>query len=598
MRQQSRSLPRQNKSDFYSAEYNEQETVPPPYQEKNSFLWECEHPKPSLLSSILDKVCVKNEGHSLECLPWRTESMSYKNCSENLKCDKDSSRRSQEDLDFVQKPYEPPCLGKSSRITPVKAGGEDMPGGVKPLKYSDSVEVLSVIRYNKLKNENTTPSPINFDSGSDIDSIYGHQGETKIELHDTEAIKLRNNGGREISRSLSMSHPPTNEQEPNESELRPDRKFHSLGRCQEKFSPMERKPDSSDPTDLRNLHVTDSAGRTHPSESCHDLTFHDRSASTQKPLSQLQQEIQSQNYKSQAAYSESKKLSNRNLDLISQLLNPDTRDQNQQLDILSQLLQSDLSRFKGAQADPSQLRSGSQQSDNNSLGSGSHSLGDNTKKYSDIKETRVDRPYAQRTDLIRKLSQEELDQNKCSILLEQLLDCEASRTRGSKKEPSEQVSLHHGRIQQRSQDIDLGRRETTPRNQEMGHRHQEIGHWHQETGNRHQGTGQRHQGTVHGHQETGIRLQESVQRYLETGNRHPETGQGHRHHQETSQRHQELGNRHQDTGHRNQEGGQRHQEAGHHRHQEQEFEDKRRSGKEKGKFFYWKGKGDEKPSLP
>ena len=49
------------------------------------------------------------------------------------------------------KPYEPPGLGKPSRVTPV--GLDEDPDALSQdsLLESDSVEVLSVIRFNKSK---------------------------------------------------------------------------------------------------------------------------------------------------------------------------------------------------------------------------------------------------------------------------------------------------------------------------------------------------------------------------------------------------------------------------------------------------------------
>ena len=257
-RQQSKSLPRRNKAEYFQGDYGDQ--FIPPYEDKNGFVWECEPPKQGIISSILDKVCLKND-LSLECLPWRTESLSYRNCSENMKCEKDSSRRSQEDLDFVQKPYEPPCLGKSSRITPVKTGNEDIPPGVKPLKYSDSIEVLSVIRYNNKMKTGNSPSPVSFDSGSDGDSIYGQPNIKEVKLGQEKMEVSRKHKGREMSRSMSISHPPGDDSDQREDEIKPEKRFFSLGRSHHKdvFSKYEEEEKRAcmGSTDLRKLHCSE-----------------------------------------------------------------------------------------------------------------------------------------------------------------------------------------------------------------------------------------------------------------------------------------------------------------------------------------------------
>ena len=524
-RQQSKSLPRRAKQDFYGSEYGAAaepgasrggpqaelrgprgagstdlvvtrgdesalDIGGPPYQEKNEFVWECEHPKQGgILSSILDKVCLKNDNLSLECLPWRTENtMSYKNCSDSLKYEKESARRSQENLDCVQKPYEPPCLGKSSRITPVKAAGnEEMAPGVKPLKYSDSVEVLSVIRYNKMKNGNTTPSPINFDSSSDMDSIYGQPTIHDAKLESAEKIdKYRNRKGREISRSMSMSHPPGEETDGQEPEPKPEKKFYSLGRHQEKelctkYPDGDLKTDKSETTDLRNLHGPESGAgdAKRSSGSCHDLpvdfTFHEADHPAQRH-SQRNHSQSSPTFSPQEGrppppppalevhhepvYSESKKKQNRNLELISELLNPGIRDPDRQLQILGQLLNSDLSRMKDLvpeqqassnyiyqdtqhryQSQQSELRDSipqepargysqptpqtpnhNQRCDLNRHFNTQPKPTDHSRSYSELPE-RSKPPDAGRADLIQKLLQAELNQSelKKSDLLEQLL---------------------------------------------------------------------------------------------------------------------------------------------------------------------------------
>ena len=51
----------------------------------------------------------------------------------------------------VVKPYEPPGLGKPSRVTPVGLDEDPDALSTDSLLESDSVEVLSVIRFNKSK---------------------------------------------------------------------------------------------------------------------------------------------------------------------------------------------------------------------------------------------------------------------------------------------------------------------------------------------------------------------------------------------------------------------------------------------------------------
>ena len=636
-----------------------------PYAEKDAFLWECEHPKPSLLSSILDKVCLKNDSHSLECLPWRSESLSYKNCSENLKCEKESARRSHENLDFVQKPYEPPCLGKSSRITPVKAGGGDevMPGGLKPLKYSDSVEVLSVIRYNnnnhnsnnnisnnsnssKHKVDNTTPSPINFDSSSDIDSIYGQQQqqqtETKIELHDNEAVKFGRNtgggggGGREISRSLSMSHPPhiddDDPREPPERATRSDRKFHSLGRSQDKFVSLDggttttTQGSTTDHTDLRRYGSGHTLlERSQPSESCHDLTFRDKPQPAGGVSQQGRQKTtcsrdtqyhpHAPKYSPVPSYQEQPKLSGRKQELIAQLLSPETRDQSRQLEILSQLLQSDLTDVKLAAAAAAAAASEPCQSQPDNAQPG---YGGGVQRYqqhqtpeppSHNTANEKTHSFNQRSDLLRKL-----DQTKCALLLEQLIEADAARTRaGRLREAPEQAqktlprtqAKEMGRPGQAKGQGDLmaqeawlheilqrGYRETAASSanyQDLGQTEAAAAaqRLQYEAGQRYSdhlpaGTS-RHQPDHRPTRESGSRHHDT------SGSRQQDTSGGRQ--QDTGGRHQDTGGRHQDTGGRHQDTLSRHPdiihnrpEEGGHRSEEQEYEDSRRLAREKGEL--------------
>eukprot|EP00092_Neocalanus_flemingeri_P003832 GFUD01004128.1.p1 GENE.GFUD01004128.1~~GFUD01004128.1.p1 ORF type:complete len:1203 (+),score=265.86 GFUD01004128.1:433-4041(+) len=147
--------------------------------------------KRGILSSIFDKVRSKEEGkkaQTIECLPFSTKDEHRKSqplleniidCAASFRNSKDELKKSQDSVDsIVQKPYEPPALGKSSRITPV--GGEEPPVSSQSTGSScmetDSVEVLSVIRYNKSKvTSSTTPTTLRSQSGSDTNSILSQQ---------------------------------------------------------------------------------------------------------------------------------------------------------------------------------------------------------------------------------------------------------------------------------------------------------------------------------------------------------------------------------------------------------------------------------------
>lgn len=123
--------------------------------------------KRGILGSIFDKVRSKDESgrKTVDCLPFNKDSDSRKSQQllDNLLLDCAGGFRSSRDGDgkkghdsgdsIVQKPYEPPALGKSSRITPVGELEESFSArhnthpsvqtsGLEP----DAVEVLSVIR--------------------------------------------------------------------------------------------------------------------------------------------------------------------------------------------------------------------------------------------------------------------------------------------------------------------------------------------------------------------------------------------------------------------------------------------------------------------
>ena len=115
--------------------------------------------KRGILGSIIDKVRSKEEGSggkkSVDCLPFiKDENRKSQPLLDNLLLDCAGGFRSSRDQEtqedsIVQKPYEPPALGKSSRITPV--GGVDdtlvttQHQTINSLE-AEAVEVLSVIR--------------------------------------------------------------------------------------------------------------------------------------------------------------------------------------------------------------------------------------------------------------------------------------------------------------------------------------------------------------------------------------------------------------------------------------------------------------------
>ena len=135
--------------------------------------------KRGILSSIFDKVRSKDESgkKSVDCLPFGKERSEDQRKSQplldNLLLDCTGGRAREDSADsIVQKPYEPPALGKSSRITPVGGGGEEQTASSHQSQLTsgletDAVEVLSVIRYNKSKmSSSLTPSTMRSHSGS------------------------------------------------------------------------------------------------------------------------------------------------------------------------------------------------------------------------------------------------------------------------------------------------------------------------------------------------------------------------------------------------------------------------------------------------
>lgn len=115
--------------------------------------------KRGLLSSILDKVRSKDEQASLG----KRSGVS----SESLPGSDSTSRRSE-----AVKPYEPPALGKSSRVTPVGLDEEPERLSQDSCLETDSVEVLSVIRFNKTTKFSSSNASEKRSSSSDTNSVF------------------------------------------------------------------------------------------------------------------------------------------------------------------------------------------------------------------------------------------------------------------------------------------------------------------------------------------------------------------------------------------------------------------------------------------
>jgi len=182
--------------------------------------------KRGILSSIFDKVRSKEDGkkaQTIECLPFSTKDEHRKSqplleniidCAASFRNSKDELKKSQDSVDsIVQKPYEPPALGKSSRITPV--GGEEPPVSSQSTGSScmetDSVEVLSVIRYNKSKvGTSTTPTTLRSQSGSDTNSILSQQCvscDNRLSKSERSLDEARSRALSDHHRSRSSSRP-------------------------------------------------------------------------------------------------------------------------------------------------------------------------------------------------------------------------------------------------------------------------------------------------------------------------------------------------------------------------------------------------------
>ena len=72
----------------------------------------------------------------------------------------------------VVKPYEPPGLGKPSRVTPLGLDEDPDVMSTDSVLESDTVEVLSVIRYNKNKLGSSTGTSDKRSSSSDTNSLF------------------------------------------------------------------------------------------------------------------------------------------------------------------------------------------------------------------------------------------------------------------------------------------------------------------------------------------------------------------------------------------------------------------------------------------
>ena len=113
-----------------------------------------------ILGSIMDRVRSKDEGgggggggrRTVDCLPFSKEELRRSQpLLDNLLLECAGGKKGHDSGDsIVQKPYEPPALGKSSRITPV-GGAEEAPATSQTQAAATeapdpAVEVLSVIR--------------------------------------------------------------------------------------------------------------------------------------------------------------------------------------------------------------------------------------------------------------------------------------------------------------------------------------------------------------------------------------------------------------------------------------------------------------------
>ena len=94
------------------------------------------------------------------------------------------------------KPFEPPGLGKPSRVTPVGLDEEPDQQSIDSVLESDSVEVLSVIRYNKSKLGSSTVGSVTTcsdkrSSSSETNSIFNNAANLPCPACDAAAANRR-----------------------------------------------------------------------------------------------------------------------------------------------------------------------------------------------------------------------------------------------------------------------------------------------------------------------------------------------------------------------------------------------------------------------
>ncbi|XP_040577864.1 uncharacterized protein [Lepeophtheirus salmonis] len=134
--------------------------------------------KKGIISSFLQKVRQRNDNSdNIKDIYKPNESKKYEKeeCTNGTTFKRLSSKLSDmtNEQQNIHKPYEPPVLGKPSRVTPVGLDEGDTCSNQNADKIStdsclesDSVEVLSVIRFNKMKFQGTTSTSTNVLGGS------------------------------------------------------------------------------------------------------------------------------------------------------------------------------------------------------------------------------------------------------------------------------------------------------------------------------------------------------------------------------------------------------------------------------------------------
>uniref|UniRef100_A0A0K2T2M6 Uncharacterized protein n=1 Tax=Lepeophtheirus salmonis TaxID=72036 RepID=A0A0K2T2M6_LEPSM len=134
--------------------------------------------KKGIISSFLQKVRQRNDNSdNIKDIYKPNESKKYEKeeCTNGTTFKRLSSKLSDmtNEQQNIHKPYEPPVLGKPSRVTPVGLDEGDTCSNQNADKIStdsclesDSVEVLSVIRFNKMKFQGATSTSTNVLGGS------------------------------------------------------------------------------------------------------------------------------------------------------------------------------------------------------------------------------------------------------------------------------------------------------------------------------------------------------------------------------------------------------------------------------------------------